>query len=442
MRSIIEGVGEIDGIKAYRGEKILKLASKLSGYKLPEEIGVELAVDVFYSFYLPIPVIDHEEASKARDEREVFRINVVSGLLSNANLWRVKPYTVADSMTSTVAAASLLDKLARLLNKAPSRAASGGRRRQQGHKRSASPGDTDMESRIAEAIEKAMETVERDVKTSKAVKQLMARLGVGKTSTLSFDDSMEEILRLARETDVSRILERIEGMKLSISKSKGAERHTKGWIDSIEYGDDIERVHHSQLAMPEELFYAALANGRLLLFRKVLPAMRGPIYVLLDKSGSMVGAKIDWARAVAVALFKKAVEENRPFYARFFDSIAYPPLSLKPRGKPSDVIKLLSYLARVRAGGGTDITRATATAAEDIIAINKGKDKVCDLVLITDGEDRLSPEILERIIRRASVRLHTVMVQGHNPYLQKVSYRYLVVRKLEEKEALKVVEFS
>lgn len=163
--------------------------------------------------------------------------------------------------------------------------------------------------------------------------------------------------------------------------------------------------------------------------------------MLLDKSGSMVGTKIDWARAVAVALFKKAVEDNRLFYARFFDSIAYPPIVLKPRSKASEIVKLISYLARVRAGGGTDITRATAAAVEDILSLGEAR-RISDVVLITDGEDRLSSEIITKMTRKANLRLHTVMVQGHNPYLKKASYRYMVVKKLEESDALRVIDFA
>jgi uncharacterized protein with von Willebrand factor type A (vWA) domain len=62
--------------------------------------------------------------------------------------------------------------------------------------------------------------------------------------------------------------------------------------------------------------------------------------------------------------------------------------------------------------------------------------------LITDGEDRLSPEVLQRMLKAANARLHSVMIQGHNTFLQQVSYRYLAVRKLERHEALEVVDFA
>ena len=443
VHCIIAGVGEIDEIKAYRAQKILSLASKLSGARgLEEVIPPELVVDIYYSFYLPVPTIaeDAIEELQTGDPRDSLRLAVVTSLLSNINLWRVKPYTVTDPLVSTVASASFVEKLYKALPRDRRSQRRGRSGRSSGTSLESESGQGD-EDKIREAVEKAMEAAERDSKTAKSIKQMITRVGVGKTSILEFDSSVEEIIKLARETDVERILEKVEGIKVALSRSKTGDRYSRGWIEGIEYGSDLERVHDTQLALPEDYFYYVLANNKLLLYKKILPSSRGPIYVLLDKSGSMVGTKIDWARAVAVALFKKAVEDNRLFFARFFDSVAYPPIMLKPRSRASDIVKLLSYLARVRAGGGTDITRATAAAVDDIIHSGRAR-QISDVVLITDGEDRLSSEIIVRLMRKANLRLHTVMVQGHNPYLQKASYRYLVVKKLEDSDALRVVDFT
>ncbi len=441
--SIIAGVGEIDEIRMYRAQKIIKLASRISGAQgLEDTIAPELAVDIFYSFYLPLPVLaeDAAEQLETGDPRDALRLSVVTQLLGNINLWRVKPYTVTDSLVSTVAAASFVERLYRALPKDYTRQRSS-RQGRSGGRGMESMGTRGSEDKIKEAVEKAMEAAERDSRTAKSIKQMITKVGVGRTSVLEFDESVEEILRLARETDVERILEKVEGIRVAFSKSRAGDRFVKGWVEGVEYGGDLERLHDSQLALPEEYFYYSLANNKLLLYKKVLPASRGPIYVLLDKSGSMVGTKIDWARAVAVALFRKAVEDNRLFYARFFDSVAYPPITLRPRSRAGEVVKLLSYLARVRAGGGTDITRAAAAAVEDILSVRRARE-ISDIVLITDGEDRLSSDILSRLMKKGNLRLHTVMVQGHNPYLKKASYRYLVVKKLEESDALRVMDFS
>jgi uncharacterized protein with von Willebrand factor type A (vWA) domain len=456
-RSLISDVGEIDDVKLYRGSKVLEIAAKLlgvAGKEVSQSFTPELAIDVFYTFYFPVPRVDEEALSSLdmSDEKQALRAAIVTKLLSSASLWRVKPYTVADNVTSVVAAASFLERLMRNLSRQRSAGRGGRSEREERERRKRGGASQDKsgasgqamvdEQMLQNAVERALEAAERDARTAKGVKQLLSSIGVGNTSTLAFDESADEILRLARETDVHKILENVEGLKLSASRSRREARYSRGWIRGLEYGSDLERVHYSQLVLPEEYFLAAYANSKLLLYEKVLSGTRGPIYVLLDKSGSMVGAKIDWARAVAVALFKKSVEENRRFYARFFDSIAHQPISLKPNTKPREFLKLLSYLARVKAGGGTDISGALRAAVEDILSTPRGEERVSDIILITDGEDRLNPDQLEATLRRAEARLHSVVIQGHNPYLKKVSHRYMSVKKLESKEALKVIDFK
>jgi len=449
VESLIAGVGVIDEVRTYRGQKILDIAARLRGSALPRIIGPELAIDVFYSFYMPIPEVDKAVEQKVTGSmEEIIRLSIIKALLKSNALWRVKPYTVADNMSSVVAAASFIERIARnLASQRMVLAGKGGRQQEdQGAGASQSDSQSDYEGddapeSISYTVERVLEKLEQEVRTAKEIKQMIAGLGVGRSSVLDFDDSAEEIIRLARETDVDRILRSLRGMKIGISRSKLERQHPKGWIKGLEYGHDIERVHYSQLALPEDLFFANYSNGKLLLYEKVLEATKGPIYVLLDKSGSMIGAKIDWARAVAVALFKKAVDEGRRFYVRFFDSVAYPPLGLKPNAKTRDIVKLLGHLARVKAGGGTDIENAVRAASDDIRRSPRGEERISDIILITDGEDRINVESVRRVLEEVDARLHSVVIHGHNPHLQRISFRYMTVKRLSRGEALKVVEF-
>ncbi|MEN2999515.1 MAG: VWA domain-containing protein [Acidilobaceae archaeon] len=417
--SVIEGIGPIDEVKEYRGRKILELARRLSDQPLPESFTPELAVDVFYIFKLPLPLV--------KERGDHFRRTLSIKLLASQNIWKVKPYTVADSVTSVVAAASLLEKLARLMSVQTPQGSRSGARQERGR-----------ESLSEEQIASAVEQVASEVKVAKDVKRLLTGLGAGVGTSLSFEDTLEEMLKLSRETDISKVLERLEGIKLPAPKGK-YERSNMGWIEGIELGSDLERVYPSQLALPSYYFLSLFADSQLVLYRKVTSLSKGPIYVLLDKSGSMVGNKIDWARAVALALLKRTNAEGRGFYTRFFDSVAHPPVSLAPNSKPSEVVKVLSYLARVKAGGGTDIAKAITAACDDI---TKEKGRVSDIVLISDGEDRVVPELLSKTLKRANAKLHTIMIQGQNNYLRQISTRYMTVKRLETSELLKVVDFD
>jgi len=155
----------------------------------------------------------------------------------------------------------------------------------------------------------------------------------------------------------------------------------------------------------------------------------------------MIGDKIYWARAVAIALLQRSISEGREFYVRFFDSMTHPLMKVTKRTKPSMIMKVLTYLATVRAGGGTSITNAIFTAAEDLKK-GGGRRRISDVILITDGEDKINVNLLAKVKVETKMRLHTVMIQGLNQYLKKLSDRYLVVKRLDSEGILKVVDFT
>ncbi len=430
-RSLLLGVGRLDPLRVYRGQKIISMASSLSGAPIDSPFTPELAVDIFYSFFLPVPLVDSDATRElASDSEGLVRLSILSSLLSSRRFKRIKTLTTADSLTSIVAAASFIERLSRLLR---SQSDYGG-----GEEGRASPSPES----VSAAVEKALRQVEHDAEVAKDVKSLVARIGVGDASTLSYGDDPEIILRLARHTDVDRVLRIILGIQVSaIVPSKDMERYSKGWLGGLEYGSDLERLHYGELALPEELFLAKLANSRLLLYEKELPASKGPMYVLLDKSGSMIGEKIDWARAVALALLQRSAREGRAFYARFFDSTVYPLLRVGRRHTASEVVKVIEYLATVKAGGGTNITNAIRAAATDL-ARDVAGDKVSHIVLITDGEDKLDLKEVERSRRAVPMRIISIMIQGHNHYLKRISDRYMTVKALSGRSMLEVVDFA
>jgi len=446
--SVLKGVGFIDEIRKYKGEKIISMAKSVSVRPINEKIiNVPLAVDIYYTMYLPVPLPDYDLVNIAGSNQELLRrLMIVQNILASSKLQKIKNYTTADSMTSMVAAASFIERLNRMLQTPAGGQGDKSERNKQkalnSESQDSSTGNSDKSLEdLKNSIERALEKTIEDVKVAKEIKGLIAKVGAGNTSILSYTENPEEVLKLARETDISKILEKLAGLKLILSrKSREFRRYSKGWLTGIEFGRDLERLHYSQLALPEEVFIANFANDKLLLFEKSLNSSLGPIYVLLDKSGSMIGDKIYWARAVAVALLQKSISEGRDFYVRFFDSMTHPLMKVSRRSKPSMIMKVLMYLATVRAGGGTSISNAIFTAAEDLK--KERKRRISDVILITDGEDKINLNLLTRIKTESRMRLHTVMVQGINQYLKKLSDRYLMVKKLDQEGILKVVEFT
>ena len=235
LLSVHPSVGIIDDIRMYRGEKILAVAKRIAEKDLDPRLSAPLAVDVFYTYYLPVPLVS--EGSENEDKDMMFRRAIVSAMLRTDSLWKSKTFTTADGLTSVVASASFIERLSKLLPP-PEGSGEGGQQKQQ-QEQQEQEGPESGPPNIQEAVQKAMESAMRDSEMAKKIKMTAERLGAGKGSVFSLESSAELVLRLARETDVARILEKIEGLKLPSVKGSSSTKFSKGWIAGIEYGGDI-----------------------------------------------------------------------------------------------------------------------------------------------------------------------------------------------------------
>lgn len=412
----LKGIDYGDPVVKYRGWRVRRLAEKLAGRRL--NLQGALAVDVFYILYLPAPVPREGAGEPGRE--------IIEALLDSPNLPVIRGKTLMDSFTSSIAAAVFLSEV-KMLEAAL------------GHTQGAGRGVDYSEAR--RIVERALTTVSMDVENVKMLKSIAEGLEPGSLSQLSFEEDAVEVLRLARDVDARRILEVLRGLKpweLGIEKRRRRFKH--GEITGYEYGRDIERVAPSNLALPEDVFYIKYLQRRLLLYEKAVEESMGPIYVLLDKSGSMDGTKITWGKAVAVSLYLKAVRTGREFYIRFFDSQPYPLLRVRRRPRPGEALRLIDHVVRVKGAGGTDISRAIITACTDIRTGSAGRES--DIVLITDGVDRIAESMVRLNLKKADARLITVMVMGDNDGLKRVSQKYMSVEKLDRESMLRVIELK
>ena len=90
------------------------------------------------------------------------------------------------------------------------------------------------------------------------------------------------------------------------------------------------------------------------------PLGKGPLVVLLDKSGSMDGPRDIWATALSLALLDQAQRERRPFALVAFDYRVKFEAVVKP-GEPLPEAALFTACA-----GGTEIADAVARGLEII----------------------------------------------------------------------------
>jgi len=208
--------------------------------------------------------------------------------------------------------------------------------------------------------------------------------------------------RLRHDPRLRRIAELAGRFKrIAASKRRQRVRHGADEITDIEQGGDLSRVLPSELG---KLSHRLLRLDflRSLLERQVLQYElsgsetlgKGPLVVLLDKSGSMDGPRDMWATALSLALLDHARHERRMFALLGFDGSVKFETVVKPGGPlPEDGL----FIA---CGGGTEIAAAFARGL-DIIRTHPGALRKADIVLVTDGgaDASSAPELREQAVR-------------------------------------------
>jgi uncharacterized protein with von Willebrand factor type A (vWA) domain len=414
------GVDYGDPVIQYRGEKIVKLSSKLGLRK--EFITAELATDFFYTLYLPHALV--VEGS----EVDNLHYNLIKALNESEELLKIKKYTILDSFISTLTTIAILQYFTEFLED----------KREFINVRESRSAQNEV---LRSALRESLKSVAQEVETMKKLERLYtAGLQPGVGSEFDLEEDAEKVLKLAKTADVSKILEVLSLIPDVVRKTKKKyERFNRGEFNGYDLGSDLERLVPTQLAFPREYILLSYVESKLLLYDKKISKSLGPLYLLIDKSGSMEGEKIEWAKATAIALLIKSRREVREFYLRFFDGAPHELIRVSRKASFSEFLSLVRNLARVKSGGGTDITKAITTACDDIIGSGVVK-RDSDVVVITDGEDTLSVTTLRRKLRQANARLFSVMIQGDNKDLKVLSEKYLTVSTLDKNTILKIVE--
>jgi uncharacterized protein with von Willebrand factor type A (vWA) domain len=166
----------------------------------------------------------------------------------------------------------------------------------------------------------------------------------------------------------------------------------------VELGNDLGRLLPVELVKLRHPRLHALALRDLLERKAMQYALtgkeklgKGPLVVLLDRSGSMKGDADTWSISVALALLGIAHEERRTFAVLAFSNQVFYQVVIKPGEK------LPEAALNLECDGGTEIDTAMSTGLS-IIESNPGALHEADLVLVTDGcsaSDR-APELRQR----------------------------------------------
>ena len=259
-------------------------------------------------------------------------------------------------------------------------------------------------SRIRTVIKKSLVKAKE---TADGIEGMMSGWGMESSDreTVSWEEKMSLAEELKDNVKLQKIADMIGRMKrLPISVQKQKIRKVPEEIQSITQGDDLSHVLASELIYldddTEVLFYKKYIDGELLQYELEGndPEGKGPIVCCIDTSGSMSGDREIWSKGVAMGLFNIAKRQHRKFYAILFsngimnDSNSDKSFEIETKSSKEQRKKILEMLTTFL-GGGTDFDKPLNKAIELV----DGVEHRADIVFITDGEARVSDDVLERL---------------------------------------------
>jgi Mg-chelatase subunit ChlD len=243
---------------------------------------------------------------------------------------------------------------------------------------------------LGAACEKASAAVEELRETMDGLGDVVFRGTPGSTSGMGGAMPAKAIRALAARLKSDARLKQIALLagrfkRIAASKRRQRLKHGADEIADIEQGAHLERL------LPSELLKLSHPKLRAVFMRSYVeratlqyqlvgnePLAKGPLVVLLDKSGSMDGARDVWATALTLALLDQARHERRAFALVCFDY----QVKFETLVKPGENLPEQGLF--VACAGGTEIGTAVTRGLE-IIKANEGQLRKADLVLVTDG---------------------------------------------------------
>ncbi|WP_424910231.1 vWA domain-containing protein [Thermovenabulum sp.] len=169
----------------------------------------------------------------------------------------------------------------------------------------------------------------------------------------------------------------------------------------------------------------------------------GPIILCIDESSSMKERMADytkeiWAKALMMLILQRAYKQKRKFAVIQFTSHIGGITHFDPRKDNS--LKILNVVLR-HYNGGTNF-REPIDKAIEIIKSEKVY-KRADIIFITDGEDTLGREYIEKIKeekKKHNIRFITMLIGGDSEELRQISDQYMNSDFVDEQIVSKIVK--
>ena len=284
-------------------------------------------------------------------------------------------------------------------------------------------------------MKKINKIVGSGVLDDKDLQQITAMMGAGdEVKDINISDLNQDLIdKLSSKISdkdlaifkVARHKELLDVYKMGTEISKSEFPDNELSINKMQHASEFFRVLPEQLALDDDIFFMKLAKNDLTVREyQTKKQKKQALYLLIDVSGSMSGARSVYASATALALVRQAVRSEAIYFLRFFDER---PSQLERVQTKDDATRVGQMLVQQPfSGGGTNFDNALRTAIEDIKKDKETFDKV-EIMLITDGDCYVTVTKKEL----GDIKLHSSVIDGHNDTLKQLSETYTMLSTAE-----------
>lgn len=389
---------ELDLFDQSQGGKLLRHNHHLRETKLDPE-----AVSDFYSLnFLTSPRI----VEKCEDER---RLEFVTKTLQTPEYLALHRSTELNPIASELATVELSKSYADLKQEDEKREEKKEEQRARG--RPVNEAKEQMKAEIAcmKAVSSGLKKAEKEVEE---YEETMSALGCGSGPTSAKKMDVGKTALLFQKVKDSSMLRSIfdkagRCRRLAQSQQRRKIKHGMDEFVGVTLGGKIEHL------LPQELAMLSLPEMELDAMRRLIESQmmskeyrgvervgKGPIIMTVDKSGSMHGAPIEWACAIALSMAYIARHQKRFCVLIGYAGGREGDVLVLPPGK-WDEGALLEWLSQP-AFGGTDLDIPIDVLPTEYWPdlLKQGlKRGVTDLIIVTDAIVRLLPDMEQRFLK-------------------------------------------
>lgn len=350
------------------------------------------------------------------------RLEYISALLQSPEYESLHRQTCLDSLASEMAAASFVQQWMVLRAKAK-------------------PEDEmEQEANTQGACQNAMNQAKQQVQDLKETRDSLGigdeRNGMAGLSPAQIRKLFEKIRTDSHLGEIMRLAGRYKRMAQSLQASKTI--HGVDEVVGIEFGNDLSRITVSELSYlsdedMENDFLRRYAEGELEIeeMNATEKETKGPIVIVIDESGSMSGAPIANAKAMAIAMIWIAQHQKRHVaLVSFSDGVDHRKLIIPPgQSDPEALVEWLSEMLN----GGTD-----PHVPFQVVPEMWGKDLQCpkgktDYILLTDAAIHV-PNDMKQAFRawkeQETVSMYSIIIGADGESVKDISDRIFEIHNL------------